>query len=64
MLEEIPMSSPPHYPDTDEGTGAGPEPGSTTGTSRWVYVFWLIGIGLIVLFVVLHLTGTMGPGHH
>jgi hypothetical protein len=63
-LEEMPMASPPHYPDTDEDTGVGPDRESTTGTSRWVYVFWIIGIALILLMVVLHLTGTIGPVHH
>jgi hypothetical protein len=63
-LEETPMASPPRHPDTDDDTGVGPDPGSRTGTSRWVYVFWIVGIALILLVVVLHLTGAIGPVHH
>jgi hypothetical protein len=57
------MANPPHYPDTDD-TGMELDRESTTGTARWVYVVWIIGITLIVLMVVLHLTGTISPGHH
>lgn len=31
--------------------------GSPTGTPRWVKVFMLIAIVLVLLFVILHLTG-------
>lgn len=42
-----------------------PDHGSTDGTPRWVKVFWIIGIALVLLFVVLHLTGKgFGPGMH
>jgi hypothetical protein len=58
------MATPPRYPSTEDDAGTGPDPGSTTRTSLWVYAFWVIGIGLIVLFIVLHLTGAIGPGHH
>ena len=34
-----------------------------TGTPRWVKVFGLVGLALVVLFVVLHLTGH-GMGAH
>jgi len=27
-------------------------------------MFWIIGIALVLLFVALHLTGTLGPGAH
>lgn len=56
------MSDLPPYPDIDDDTGVGADRGSTT--SRWVYVFWIVGIAVVVLFIVLHLTGTIGPEHH
>lgn len=63
--EETPMTNPPRYPDIGDDTGMGPDPGSTTSTPRWG---WVLGIGLVILLlllmVVLHLTGTMGPGLH
>ena len=63
-LEEMPMTTPPRYPDTGHDTDMGPDRGSTTSTSRWVYVYWIIGIALVLLLVALHLTGTIGPVHH
>jgi hypothetical protein len=57
------MAHPPPYPDSGDDTGVGSDRGSTTGTPRWVSVVGIIiVIGLLVLFVVLHLTGTFGPG--
>ena len=45
------MADPPHDPDT--------------GRPQWVSVLGIaIAIALVVLFVVLHLTGTLGPGGH
>jgi hypothetical protein len=56
------MADPPPYPDTGDDTG---ERGSATGTPRWVFVLGIIiAIALVLLFVVLHLTGTLGPGAH
>ncbi len=37
--------------------------GDTGSTPRWVYVFGIIGIILVVAFVILHLTGN-GLGNH
>lgn len=50
------MADPPPYPDT----------GDKTGTPRWVKVFGIIIIVLVLLFGVLHLTGNSlgGPGGH
>jgi hypothetical protein len=49
------MAHPPPYPDR----------GPTTSTPRWVSVVGIIiAIGLVLLFVVLHLTGSVGPGGH
>jgi len=44
--------SPDSYSDTDED-----------GTPRWVKVFGIIAIALVLLFVVLHLTGN-APSHN
>jgi hypothetical protein len=61
------MADPPSYPDTGEDTGVGPDRGSTTGTPRWVKVFGVIALAVILLFVVLMLSGRggdHGPGRH
>ncbi len=55
------------YPDTDtvDDTGLGSDRGSPTGTPRWMSVFKIvIVIALLLLIVVLHLTGILGPGLH
>jgi hypothetical protein len=59
------MADLPRHPDTGDG-GAGSDPGSTTGTPRWVKVFGLVALIVIVLFVVVILTGggEHGPGRH
>jgi hypothetical protein len=54
-------------PDTGDATGVGPDRGSTTGTPRWVKVFGIIALVLVLLFVALLLTGRgggHGPGRH
>ncbi|MPZ24279.1 MAG: hypothetical protein GEU28_12230 [Dehalococcoidia bacterium] len=57
------MADPPPFPDSGDDTGAGPGRGPTTGTRRWVPVVGIIiAIGLVLLFVILHLTGIVGPG--
>lgn len=59
------MADPPRYPDAGDDTELGRDRGSSTGTPRWVSVLGLIiAIALVLLFVVLHLTGTLGPGAH
>jgi hypothetical protein len=59
------VADPPPYPDTGDDTGVGPDRGSATGTPRWVFVLGIIiAIVLVLLLVVLHLTGTLGPGAH
>jgi hypothetical protein len=47
------------YPDSSVRSGQG----STISTPRWVYVVGIHAIGLVLLFVVLHLTGGGLPGH-
>lgn len=44
-------------------TDVGPDRGSTSSTPRWVKVFGIIVIVLVLLFVILHLTGR-GLGSH
>jgi len=58
------MADRPPYPETDDDIGVGSDPGSPTVTSRWLYAFWIIGILTVLAFVILHLTGTIGPGVH
>jgi hypothetical protein len=53
--------------DTDDDAALTPDRGSTTRTPRWVKVFAMIGIGLVLLVVLGQLTGVMGrhgPGRH
>ncbi len=57
------MADPPPYPDTDDDVSVGPDRGATTGTPRWVKVFGIITIVLILLLVILRATGA-GPGIH
>ncbi|GEM_PF-1845448 len=51
--------------DTSNDTGVGHDRRSTTSTPRWVSVLGIvIAIVLLLLIVVLHLTGILGPGLH
>lgn len=58
------MADLPHYPDTGDDRSVEPDGGSTAGRPWWVYACWIIGIVLVLLFVILHLTGAIGPGGH
>lgn len=61
------MADLPPYSDSNGDTGVGPDRGSPPGTPRWVKVFGIIVIILVLLFVVLHLSGNSpfgGPGGH
>ena len=54
-----------HPDDAHPGDDAGAQlgRGSTVSTPRWVRVLGIvIGIALVALVVILHLTGTLGPG--
>lgn len=57
----------PSYPDAENDAyiGMGPERGSTTGPPRWVTVVVIVIAALVFLgFVLLHLSGGLGPGLH
>ena len=59
------MAAPPPYPDSDDDTGAGPDRGPATGGPRWMSVLKvIIAIALLVIVLVLHLSGVIGPGSH
>ena len=52
-------------PDDEDDASASLHRRSTTGTPGWMWVLGIVvGIALIMLLVVLHLTGTLGPGAH
>ena len=55
----------PSHPDTGGGARPGPELGSGSGRSRWKSIAGIAVVLLVlVAFVVLHLTGVVGPGEH
>jgi hypothetical protein len=60
------MADLPSHPGTDDDTSAGPGRGARpAGRPRWVPVAGIvIAIVLVLLLIVLHLTGTLGPGGH
>ncbi len=55
----------PRFPNPDNDRDTTAERASPTGRPRWVAV---VGIGVaaavVVLVVVLHVTGVIGPGSH
>ncbi|MBI2756760.1 MAG: hypothetical protein HYX52_08630 [Chloroflexi bacterium] len=56
------MADPPPYTGAGD-TDIGADRGSATGASRWVSVLGITAaIVVVLLIVVLHLTGTLGPG--
>ena len=59
FTEETHMAD--RYPNPDEDTGLGANRESTTSTPRWGLVMAIV---FILLIVVLHLTGILGPGLH
>jgi hypothetical protein len=55
----------PRSPETEDDAGQGPDLGADGSTPRWVVVLGIfIAIALVGLIVLLHLTGTLGPGAH
>jgi hypothetical protein len=58
------MGDSPRHPEAED-TGGGDGRGPATGTPRWVSMLGItVAAALIVLIVVLHLTGIIGPGSH
>ena len=58
-----PLRSPSPYRADDPGTP--PDPGTGSGTRRWVVVLWIVlAVGVLGLIVFLHLSGAIGPGAH
>jgi hypothetical protein len=57
------MADQPPYPDSNGDTGVRPDHGSTTSTPRWVKMFGITALVLVLLFVTLHLTGRGLGGH-
>jgi hypothetical protein len=54
----------PSHPDSDDDAGMRSSRESTPKAGWRTYLFVVAGVGLVMLFVVLHLTGTLGPGGH
>lgn len=50
-------------PETNDDSSKGPDHGSAPSTPRWVKVFGVIALVLVLLFVILHLTGNNFGGH-
>ncbi|MBA3498668.1 MAG: hypothetical protein M3Q93_13310 [Gemmatimonadota bacterium] len=50
-------------PEPNDRTSVTPGRGSTTSTPRWVWVFGVIAIVLVLLFVIQHLAGGGLGGH-
>jgi hypothetical protein len=62
-VDEKGMAEPPR----DAEAGVESDRRSTTGTPRWVKVFGIVALALVVAFVVLQLAGVggrHGPGRH
>ena len=57
------MTEPLRDPDRRDGPDVA-DLDPAAGTPRWVKVFGLIALVLVVLFVVLLLTGRHGPSRH
>ena len=61
------MADPPADLDTGDDTEAWPERPSTAGMPRWVKVFLIVGLALVLLVLVGKVTGVgggHGPGRH
>ena len=58
------MADLPPYPNKGGDTDVRPDRGSTYSTPRWVKVFGIMFIILIVLFIILHLMGLGFGGLH
>lgn len=59
--EETQMADLPSYPEAHTDLDTRPDRESTRSAPRWVFV---VAIVVVLLIVVLHLTGILGPGLH
>jgi hypothetical protein len=58
------MGNPPNHSDRGDDTDA-PDDGSTTDTPRWVKVFGIVALVVVLLIaVMLIMRGGHGPGRH
>ncbi len=61
------MAEPSPYPEAGDDAGVERDAGAATGTPRWVKVFGIIALVLVLLFVIFMVTGRgggHGPGRH
>jgi hypothetical protein len=57
------MTDQPRYQGADEDTGAGRRP--SPARQRWACMAVIVIVAvLLLLMVILHITGTFGPGSH
>lgn len=66
-MEDMHMADLPPYPDSNGDTSVGPDRGSPPGTPRWLKVFGIIALVIILLIVIALATGLggpHGPGRH
>ncbi|MER5911890.1 hypothetical protein ABT124_15620 [Streptomyces sp. NPDC001982] len=54
------MSDSPSEPTT----GASSDRGTAPAAPRWVKISGIGALAVVILFLVLHLSGAMGPGMH
>jgi hypothetical protein len=58
------MDNVPPDPNSTDNIGVAPSPGSTEETTpRWVYVFGITVVVLVLLFGILHITSGSLGGH-
>lgn len=67
LKEDTHMPDVPRNPDTADEGGVGPDRGETSGAPRWVKVFGIIALFLVLLAGIIMVTGIggqHGPGRH
>jgi len=65
VQEETRMAELPSHPDTGPDSGGDVDDGpGARRRSTGAVVAIVVPVALVVLMVVLHLTGTLGPGAH
>lgn len=57
------MTEPPSHPETRTGVSTEDSGEPVTRAARWKMItVWGIGIALLLVMLILHLTGIFGPG--